>query len=382
MKYLHALYGFLFAAACFCLNDIAFAAQERFDPSTGKKDATQLIKELMSLTQQGVNNQQQEKRYEETEQKIISCGKEAIPAIKENLSSTNELAKVHLVRILSLIPGNETTQILVQLACEESDTKIANEALSSIGNRPIDLSLSTAQIDFLTRKIDKANSIHAASAANILSKSKMDDKGALTAPIVTRFRREIEGASNDMAQVPGSYVSPRVFRLNQYLRVFPNLGTNGIGQLKLLVDNEKNDDVKKWLILALGMCGDSTVAEAIRDIVQNDSDPYIQCVSIPAYARSAKEAAIPVLEPLLKDNFKSEYDKLPGGKPVYPIRSMAKQALKRLKGNKGAQGNSVSNTQSSATNDSEIGDESRQATIGTNGIGSEQSAVTNKTIEK
>jgi len=147
---------------------------------------------------------------------------------------------------------------------------------------------------------------------------------------VLRFKKEI-GSPTELVSIHGSYLSPRVYVLNQFLLCFSDFGENATGQLRHELESAETDPVRKWIILSLGMCGDQSVAEEVRKVVNSDSDPYVRCVAIHAYARAAGKTAIPVLEAFLRDSTESEYDRLPDGTPVYLLRLAAEDELVRLK---------------------------------------------------
>jgi HEAT repeat protein len=59
--------------------------------------------------------------------------------------------------------------------------------------------------------------------------------------------------------------------------------------------------MRKWLVVARGMAGDAQVAAELEKIVREDPDMSTRVEATRAYARAAKETAIPLLVELLGD---------------------------------------------------------------------------------
>ena len=209
------------------------------------------------------------------------------------------------------------------------DSDVALPALGAIGNSPISFPLTKEQIDAFLVVVAKAHVYSAAGAAYVLSRCEQNDKAPFVQPIVDRFIEEIERPV-DAGGGYGSYLSPRVCVLWQFPRCFGELGDKGIAPLKAALEKPTGAEMRKWLTLALGMCGEPSVADTLKDWVKNDPDRYFRVVAVRAYARSAGEAAVPLLKELLSDTFESEYYHFPDGGPVYPIRFTARGELVRL----------------------------------------------------
>lgn len=260
---------------------------------------------------------------------LQAIGNMALPAIREALPKCDETEAVHLVGVLTGIGGSEATQFLVQLVCQPSNQKVASQALHVIGNRPIDFALTADQLECLAGVISKADILKAAAVSRVLSRCERNDRKQVIRPILERFIKEI-GTPTELAPMHGAYTSPRVYVLNLFLLAFSNLGGEAVRDLETALDKAATPDIRKWLVLALGMCGNSSKGEEIRRLVENDPDIYFRSVAVRAYARSIGEKAVPVLKVLLNDTAESEYDRLPDGTPVYPIRLAARDELARL----------------------------------------------------
>ncbi len=132
-----------------------------------------------------------------------------------------------------------------------------------------------------------------------------------------------------------STFSERVTSLFGYVLMLHQLGPNAVKQLQdRLTSMDPKGETAKWFVLALGYCGEKKVADRVLAILKTDPDPYVRCIAIKAYARSAGQRAIPLLEQLLNDNFVGGFrDIKVRGQwvPVYPIREAAQDALMELR---------------------------------------------------
>ena len=293
--------------------------------SPSESDAKQMVVRLQSALEKNDTVQANQIGRE-----LQALGKTALPAIRESLPACNKAEARQLTSILGGIGGSEATQLLMHLACQSPDSTIAAQAIHAIGNRPIDFDLTTNQFERLVAEVRKGHVLNAAAAAQLLARSQRNDKSQIVRTILERFIEEITSPTK-LGEMQGSYLSPRVYTLNLFLLAFADMKDKAATDLKDALQKATEQDTQKWLILALGMCGDQSVAEDIRHLVENDHDIYFRSVAVRSYARSAKEEAMPVLQALLADSSKSEYDRLPDGSPVYPIRIAARDELVRLR---------------------------------------------------
>ncbi len=260
---------------------------------------------------------------------LQALGKAALPAIQDGLPTCNPAEAKHFTRILGGIDGSESTQLLIQLACLFPDSSIVTPAINAVGNRPIDFNLTANQFERLLTEVRKGPAFTAGAAAQILTRSPRNEKIDIVRPILERFMAEI-GQPTTSEKFHGSYLSPQAYRLNLFLRTFADMRDQAIPEIKDALQRATAHETKKWLALALGMCGDKSVAQDIRSLIENDPDTSFRVVAVRAYARSDGENAVPLLQTLLTDNSQSEYDRMPDGSPVYPIRIAARSELARL----------------------------------------------------
>lgn len=311
--------------ACLCLATLFLCLLLQSDalcqaqPLSDERDAKEMVAEFRAALHKGDVSQ-----ADAIGRRLQALGDAALAAIRQALPESSESETRQFIRILAGIGGSQATRILVELACDPFNATIAAQALHAIGNRPIDFALTDDQVQFLLAQIREGDVINAAAAAGLLSRCQNNDTGLITHVVLARYCKELVDPQ-ELAPVTGSYVSPRVYVLNLFLVAFGNLDDKGITVTKAAAEN-----TRKWLTLALGMCGDPSVAPEIETLIKKDPDPYLRTVAVRAYARSAGQKAVPLLKTLLADKTESEYDRLPDGSPVYPIRLAAQDELTRL----------------------------------------------------
>lgn len=331
MKFRHGILGQSMAQVCVCLTMLClflFSVQRnalcQVPSPSEESEAKQLVVRLRSALEKHDIVQ-----ADQIGRELQALGTTALPAIRESMPEYNKVEARQFTSILASISGNEATQLLMQFACQSSDTNIASDAIHAIGNRPINFALNTNQFEKLVNEIRNGQVLNAAAAACLLSRCEKNNKSQIVRPILERFIKEIANPTN-IGRLHGSYVSPRVYTLNLFLLSFVNLQNEAVGELKTALDKAKTQDIRKWLILALGMCGEPSVVAEIRHLIENDADINFRSVAVRAYARSAGKDAVPVLQKLLTDKTESEYDHLPDGTPVYLIKLVAQDELVRL----------------------------------------------------
>lgn len=304
---------------------IIWAEEPKGDKQHLQKDSPQ---QLVAKLKSAVNLDYESK--EPIMKALRDYGKDSIPAIKDGLKeSENILFGLTLIQALAGIEGDESKKLLMELGCQKVQSQVSREALGYLENTPINFPLSKEQFDFLIERVKTDHIFGAGLVARILGKCKFNITEKLCDMIIERFKQEVISPTN-LGPMHGSYVSPRVYALNQFLLSFSYLGNPATKPLTKELQQD-NKEVVKWIYLALGITGDKSVAEQIKQVVEKDPDTSVRAVAVRSYARSAGIDAIPLLETLTKDKTESEYDRYPDGTPVYPIRLVAQDELVDLK---------------------------------------------------
>lgn len=269
-------------------------------------------------------------RTEEICRELSALGSKAVPAIRDAFRESDDNTQAYLVRAVSGIDGDAATKLLVEMMDQAISIQTRMRAFSTLENRPINFVLTQGQLGFLLNNVREGNIISSGGAARVLSRCEHNDKAGMIQPILQRFMDELASPS-ELSPIHGSYVSPHVYVLNQFLLAFLNLRADAVPLVKSAWETAQAPEMRKWLTLALGMAGEPSVVPEIRGLIEHDPDVSFRCVAVRAYARSAGEKSIPFLETLLFDNAQSEYDRLPDETPVYPVRIVARDELVELR---------------------------------------------------
>jgi HEAT repeat protein len=265
---------------------------------------------------------------------LEQCGAEAIPAMQLALKSKDPQLRIALTRILVTIPKNESTSQLLELALLDKDEKIAKTALNGIENRTICRTLSKEEINIILSRIENDNVINAGVYARLLSKCISISTFDRAIPIIMRFKSEIT-TPTQVNYIYGTYVSGRAYALNQFIIAISNLGESVIPILHLLKKESqetKQESLKKWITIAMGTAGDETVSEDLRQLVEKEKDISLRALALRAYARSAKESAIPLLNSFIEDETSVGYADSHG--KIFPLQIIARDEIKRLESKK------------------------------------------------
>lgn len=293
--------------ACFIVESPAASSRE-----------TELVTKLTAAAERG-----DEAQCSAICEEMTKCGKEIVPALRASLKSATNQVKALYIHVLNGVGGDESTGMLLEICLDRSEEGLSEQALGSLYYRPINKVLTKEEISVLARMLLDESIFTATTAAQVLSRCQKNDTILLMQPVVERFRREVLHPA-DIGSAGDTYLSPQVLILNQFLVAFSNFGQAGIGLLRHELDQATDPELQKWIVLALGMCRDSSIAKRIRTILGSDPDRYVRAVAIYALSNSMGQAAIPILQKYLHDKTVSEYYRNMDGSPFYMLRELAR----------------------------------------------------------
>ena len=246
-------------------------------------------------------------------EQLGACGVEAIPAIENRIASEkNSKARSVFVYSLGLIPGEAVDRILLRLFCFEysvEDTAGAQLTWRTEHNGPFTFPVPDEQIAKMLAMVRDREVFGTENVLRILGMCARNDAAPIMQAILDRFIKEVKNPS-ELAPIGGSYISPRVYVLNIFLLAFsymPEMALPYVCKAHEAAIQKKDPELIKWLAMVMGMCGDTSAGDYLKEIVLNDTDRYIRCAAIRPYERSAGKNAIPVLQQLLDDKTETEY---------------------------------------------------------------------------
>lgn len=249
---------------------------------------------------------------------------DVVPLIEARLAQATEDQRVYLGAVLGGIGGDASTSLLLEMVV--IDPASAPGIVGRLENRPVRRPLTPYELRALTDLIDRSSALGAGAASRVLANCWEVPVIDRVAPIADRLAREL-AAPNRYLPVYGSYLSPEAHTLNQFVLALETIGEPAIPALRAARPASVGADcAAQWWSIALGLVGDTTQAGALRAIAEGGADRYVRWVAIRAYARSAGPEAVPLLERLLADDTRSEYDE---GYPL--IQAAARAALWRLR---------------------------------------------------
>ncbi len=267
---------------------------------------------------------------------LASFGLDAVPAILARIKEEDNGQMLHLYwSALGRIPGEELDHILMDIFLNgelrrESALNILASRRARFG--PLSFPLSDAAINLLVDRINTPEKVYIGSAMVMLGMCDRNDPGKRFPPILNRFAADVrydgEYPKNTM-----TYLSPRTASLAGYLSAFRSMGETAWPPLRAAIQEARNRgdaEVEKWLCMAAGYACDPEAADALKQVVLHDPDRYVRLLAIRAYARSAGQQAVPVLESLLDDPTVEIYNVHPFAPPRKIIGMTARAELYRL----------------------------------------------------
>lgn len=293
------------------------------------------IKQLLPTTINEANRNVDDKQIIDI---LTQNGSTSLPAIKAGVAQIAEMQQMLNKRLLLLvsalggISGDESTSLLVQvLGIKNISPEVISRTQMMLENRTIRREITRQERVVLVSLVESANVYSAGTSARIFARCIKVPVAERITPIINRFEKEL---SSPGTVVPDyiAYISPRVFVRNQFLLAITDLGADAILaiQQKLKVAPAGSEQ-EKWWLLSLGMAGDKSVIARLKEMIKAEPDRYVRAEAIRAYARAAKQEAIPLLETLLTDPTESEYGSMPGGRKILLIQLAARDELFSLK---------------------------------------------------
>ncbi|MBW7866190.1 MAG: HEAT repeat domain-containing protein [Candidatus Hydrogenedentes bacterium] len=246
-------------------------------------------------------------------EQLGKSGPEAVPAIVSRIENEpNTRTRAVFVYALGMIPGEEVDRFLLRLFCfDRTAGHVAGFQLvwrtEHFG--PFTFRVPDEQMEAMLDMVRDRPAMGAGDPMRILGKCHGNEQAPIAKTVLERFLKEVK-APDDLAPVGVSYLSPRTSMLNKFLLAFGHMPEGMVPLLReahVTAEREGDRELAKWLLMALGFCGDGGAGDALREIVLHDTDRYVRCLAIRAYRRAAGVKAVPVLRPLLEDTTETEY---------------------------------------------------------------------------
>ena len=269
------------------------------EPKEQKIDQSQsvdprlLVRQLQEAIQKGDLQQ-----AEALSRDLGQQGDDAVAAVQAAMRAQNNL-RAFLLFALGQIPGDASTNALLENAYRDRD--VGNLSLARLAGRPVNRPLSPEELESWRLRVQNSNAFQAGATARLLSLCWLNNVEQRAKPIIARFTKEVL-VQEPVGEVHGSYLSARTVRLNQFLIAFSQFKDPMI--IRLLqqeVKSQVDPLIIQWLTFARGFAGDDSVATQLQSLVAQEKDASTKAVALRAYSRSAKEAALPLLETFLND---------------------------------------------------------------------------------
>ncbi len=243
------------------------------------------------------------------EKELASIGAGALVAIRHTIEDKgSELAvKQALARCLSMMPDSGAERLLLEL--KNGDSALRSAALGALRKRVASgIGLESippgSQVIELTNVVKNGRTEESVEAAKELILFHNLPDSERIGPVVGRFRALIlEPEPSEEIALSGG-VNVKEWGLAMYLRIFDEVGEPAQRLLREhLVSNEDHSALTTWIVLALGISGDSSVADDIRELVDDSTaSPSIRALGVRCFTRSAGQAALADLDRWVDDS--------------------------------------------------------------------------------
>lgn len=304
--------GFFFCALLVSLAMSAFAQSAPAPAPATPEEIMDAIHALMMEPETRDGGDFFLKQILELRDRLGECGPEAAPVIKARFESEPDArTREMFLHALGKIPGEEVDRFLLRLYCfDETAGEVARSWLVWRTARfgPFTFQVPEEQVEAMLAMVRDLPVMRAGDTVGILARCHKNALEPIFPVVLERFAREVKTPGNP--SFSGSYLSPHTYVMNWLLRVIKHMPEGVVPLLRearAAAEREGDQELAKWLIMALGYCGDGGVEDALREIVLHEPDRYVRSLAIRAYGRAAGVKAVPVLRPLLEDTTKTEY---------------------------------------------------------------------------
>lgn len=265
-------------------------------------------------------------------EQLAGFGADAVPAILARIESeNNKLTETEYGAAITMIPGEKVDRILADSF--QKNAALRRMALTALTVRrslygPLTFPLSDEALGLLVDMVKNDGP-----GMVMLGMCVMNDTKARFGPILEQFKTAVRYDGDYVNTLVIHHLSPRAQNLYGYLRSFMDMGEIAWVPLRAAIQEarEQNDaEMDKWLCMAAGFAGDPEVADRLEPVVLSDPDRYVRTLAIRAYAASAGQKALPLLETLLDDTTVGEYDVKPFVPPPTIIADTAREEIYRI----------------------------------------------------
>lgn len=273
-----------------------------------------------------------ESRASDTVARLTACGDHAIPVICRALEDEGDRrVSCYLARSVAEMPDDAGPRALMDLYCRRPDLRSSIEAGFRGGRLEKGLSigftLSPEQMEALKDRIIGGTRFDARGVADLLAICHENRIDSLVAAMVVRYIDAIGPEEPAPTTMYHSFLYPYIVRLDSFLRAFKTIGERAVPALREAKKGEVPQHTDKWLSIALGYSKDPQSAGQLAEILKADPNPCVRYVAMEAYALSAGEAAIPLIETFRNDTtMRGSNDKA-----VPLLRQQALRLLERLR---------------------------------------------------
>lgn len=268
-------------------------------------------------------------RVHELRTAVRQLGPEAIPLLRERIAQegVSRSVKINLFETLRQIPGEITTDTMLDLTLDNSDPELVRMAEAAIPRQYVlSRKLSDKEQAVLIARIRSDRGV-AEKWAVILAHAEHIDQTQVLHAFVDRFAQAIDTNMEGRGTAQrGSYLSREGFEMGEFLWVFPSF--DAAKSLPLLEDatgRAKDEEARRWWFMARGMSGDMEVSGELGAIVKSHAeDVSIRALALRAYAYALNDEAVPFLHAYVRD-------KTPGPSSFgAPLEIVAREQLARI----------------------------------------------------
>jgi HEAT repeat protein len=268
-----------------------------------------------------------EYEQEKAKKELAALGKKAIPILKKYLTHKEWVVRRQIVRVLSEIKGNESTDLLQKIALEDERASVRINAVRGLRDRKI-------KDDVIIKLLNDKNKSVQILVFDLINVDKTSK--SLIRYLIKRLRIEKDwGIKRELAEVLGKVKTLKIeTRVNlilnelekecrnptslefdedsyapitecikcRYRIIIEDIGTSAIPFLKKRMKKSKGE-FKQRLVITLGFLKEQSVYSDLINILTKEKDGWLRAWAARALGILGNKNAIPFLKEALKDEF-------------------------------------------------------------------------------
>ena len=266
-------------------------------------------------------------------QTVIEKKNEFIPELKLGLNSQDSVVRNYFVMILSKIQTDESTDLLLHAACNDTFTTSSRQALQALlWRHDIDLPVEPRILNCIIEKhlAQDSGMFEKAWTARILGRMKQADIQLRVSTLLVSLHRQVLAESDvklSAELLQNSYGTKSQYLIRQIVFALHDIGPEAIPGLEKALDGISDTSYTDYLRICMGSAGDELITPDLITILNSAEDGEKRALAAIVLGDLKDNSSLPYLQKALLDTYIVNFGTDAGHDEIYPVREAAFEAL-------------------------------------------------------